>query len=639
MASISKTFTRNTVTNIIVGDATTDVSIIINYIGRRGSYSCIGRIIISCPYTDYIESIPYNRFDGQDIGLTVTCDINGTDIRLIAIVNDILPHDILFDYNIEYITNDKIISPPMGLPLSLSGICVALTQINLTWLLSSTNEQSVKIERSDDGGANYSEIQSLAAGTLAWNDTTVVGLTHYYYRIRTLKDGVYSDYCTVLDIWTAITPILQTIIVSHALPTKVVLTYDYALDETSTPATGAFTLTGKTISSVLVSGTTVTLTVSVAFAYGDSYILSYTPGANPIRSSAGALSAASITDQSITNNVLYVFIITRLSAGTQKCTKITFITSAGPDVTLTMNSTGDAKFYDDKDGTINEGTVRTLTGGATTIIFYKKANTGTASNFSCSDVTRITSLTAADGAGVGSFNAALGGDLDKLINLTIMSLGNVTNFSGTVTHMNSLTYLNDTSLFNTYTMDMTNMSNLYYIYNSGAGKTYTGDLSNKPITYCFAQAGGFQCTADLGTWSRAVTIGLTAQGANTFYGSITGMMIQNFILAGNNTVSSALSGLHVGCVSFTLAGKNRVVDYISPHTWGAMMNSITFTPDIGYGLSSLEVDNLLIDLANSNWNTPKTITINGGNAPRTTASDAAVTHLTVTHGCTVITNP
>ena len=100
-------------------------------------------------------------------------------------------------------------------------------------------------------------------------------------------------------------PTLSSAIVSNATPTQVVLTYNEALNASSVPATSAFTISGKTISNVAVSGSTVTVTVSVAFVYGDTIAISYTAGANPIEDSAGN-NAGNLSNQSVTNNVAFV---------------------------------------------------------------------------------------------------------------------------------------------------------------------------------------------------------------------------------------------------------------------------------------------------------------------------------------------
>ena len=99
-------------------------------------------------------------------------------------------------------------------------------------------------------------------------------------------------------------PVLSTAAVNG---TSLVLTYNEALDETSTPAASAFTVTVSgsavplTLASVVISGSAVTLTLSSAVTSGRAVTLSYAvPTSNPIQDSAGN-DAAAITNEAVTN--------------------------------------------------------------------------------------------------------------------------------------------------------------------------------------------------------------------------------------------------------------------------------------------------------------------------------------------------
>ena len=98
-------------------------------------------------------------------------------------------------------------------------------------------------------------------------------------------------------------PVLSTATVTG---TSLVLTYDEALDATSRPAAGAFTVrvagTTRAVSGVAMSGQTVTLTLSSAVAPNQAVRLSYAvPNANPIRDAAGN-NAVALTNEAVTNN-------------------------------------------------------------------------------------------------------------------------------------------------------------------------------------------------------------------------------------------------------------------------------------------------------------------------------------------------
>lgn len=100
--------------------------------------------------------------------------------------------------------------------------------------------------------------------------------------------------------WTIITPIVVSAIVEESDPTHVKITYDKTLDTGYVPDVTAFTLAGKVITNVAIAGAVVTLTVSVAYAYGDSITVDYTkPAVNFIRGTNVVGAAASFAGQAV----------------------------------------------------------------------------------------------------------------------------------------------------------------------------------------------------------------------------------------------------------------------------------------------------------------------------------------------------
>lgn len=101
-------------------------------------------------------------------------------------------------------------------------------------------------------------------------------------------------------------PVYLSSAVENASPSTVEITYSLTLANI-VPAASAFNVqvnsTSRSINSVTVSGTKVTLTLASPVAYGDVVTFSYTkPSSNPIQTSAGA-QAASVSAQSVTNKV------------------------------------------------------------------------------------------------------------------------------------------------------------------------------------------------------------------------------------------------------------------------------------------------------------------------------------------------
>ncbi len=82
-------------------------------------------------------------------------------------------------------------------------------------------------------------------------------------------------------------PTLQTIAFNPANYAQIILTYNETLASV-TPAISAFGVTGKTVSAVTVSGSTVTIMLSATFAGGESATLTYTPPTvNKLQDAAG----------------------------------------------------------------------------------------------------------------------------------------------------------------------------------------------------------------------------------------------------------------------------------------------------------------------------------------------------------------
>ena len=104
--------------------------------------------------------------------------------------------------------------------------------------------------------------------------------------VSVIEQGLFILRPNLVD---GVNPALSSASVNGAALT---LTYGEALDESSTPATDAFTVTvagsGRTVTHVSVSGRVVTLTLASAVTDGQEVTVTYTvPGTNPLRDAAG----------------------------------------------------------------------------------------------------------------------------------------------------------------------------------------------------------------------------------------------------------------------------------------------------------------------------------------------------------------
>jgi len=123
---------------------------------------------------------------------------------------------------------------------------------------------------------------------------------------------------------------------------------------------------------------------------------------------------------------------------------------------------------------------------------------------------------------------------------------------------------------------------------------------------------------------------------NTITGDITNHTALTYLrVSGSNTIYGDISTNSVpnGCTYFYLNSCAMVSYAGSGVSWPNI--SITINPSAGYGYSSTEIDQILIDMAASGL-TGVTITLQGNNAARTSASDAA--YSTLSAGCTLNLN-
>ena len=103
-----------------------------------------------------------------------------------------------------------------------------------------------------------------------------------------------------LTVCANLAPVLES---AKANGTSLVLTYAEPLDTSSVPAPGAYSVTvaggaNPAVSSVSISGTTVTLTLAAAVTAANTVTVTYTPGSNPVQDGSG-LDALPLTGQEV----------------------------------------------------------------------------------------------------------------------------------------------------------------------------------------------------------------------------------------------------------------------------------------------------------------------------------------------------
>lgn len=214
------------------------------------------------------------------------------------------------------------------------------------------------------------------------------------------------------------------------------------------------------------------------------------------------------------------------------------------EITMTINNNG--KFYDDVDGTTNEGTIRTITPGALRTFYVK-----------------VTS-----------------GNCDIIINdcQYLIKIGNEGFSTGWGWTYNSSTANCPYLYFDLYQLpaNVTSIAveRLNYI---------NGDVSDIPINLTYVYI----------------------LGGNTIYGDIADIPVKsmtNFVVIGSNTIHGDISEVNRSTNAstyFVLDNSSGTFTYTSI-TWTAILNRLNCSPKT-YGLTQNELISLLIDVSAATW--------------------------------------
>ena len=129
-------------------------------------------------------------------------------------------------------------------------------------------------------------------------DTTIAGQEQWNLKALGLSPTWAED--QELTVCANLAPVLES---AKANGTSLVLTYAEDLDTSSVPLPGAYSVTvdggaNPAVSSVSVSGRTVTLTLATAVTAGPAVTVTYTPGSNPVQDESG-LDALPLTGQEV----------------------------------------------------------------------------------------------------------------------------------------------------------------------------------------------------------------------------------------------------------------------------------------------------------------------------------------------------
>ncbi|HRD01067.1 MAG TPA: fibronectin type III domain-containing protein [Candidatus Saccharicenans sp.] len=85
-------------------------------------------------------------------------------------------------------------------PSALQAIAISYSQVRLNWTDNSYNEDGFKIERKEGSGGSYQPVGTAGEGQTTYNDSGLLPLTTYYYRVRAFNsvgDSAYSNESSV----------------------------------------------------------------------------------------------------------------------------------------------------------------------------------------------------------------------------------------------------------------------------------------------------------------------------------------------------------------------------------------------------------------------------------------------------------
>jgi len=117
--------------------------------------------------------------------------------------------------NVVTVTNEE--TPTLTIPQAPTSLVAnkdSATQINLTWVDNSTNEEGFKIERSLNPTAEFSQIATVANGLTSFTNTELSPGTTYYYRVLAYNSAGDSSYSNTASATTSSSGLTVTLTAS-----------------------------------------------------------------------------------------------------------------------------------------------------------------------------------------------------------------------------------------------------------------------------------------------------------------------------------------------------------------------------------------------------------------------------------------
>lgn len=562
-----------------------------NYVLRDGSK----HEMFVCSLTDGVAAVKAEMDFAKrnSVGLVIYGHMIGVTDALAISLADLTE---LIDYaqslGLDFITISELYDLMYYIDITLSREC-ADDKINIICNSKLNHGESISIERSDDEGVNYAEVHVLAPGETDYSDAGLSANTNYYYRVRAFKGTTYYNYSRV-DMMSTPVPWVLTATGTGGGVARMVLNViknmTVTLDGNGKFYSDAAGTLNEATSVALVRG--VNTTLYMRCASGSSNMLFPSNNVRRLEAWVPAVNSPS------------------LSFDIGKFTVLEYINVGTTANTISGNI----------DNLIN-------------MVYFDLRGTNTVGG-SITKLTRLERLVATmTGANT------LTGSITDLINLNYISIIGANTISGSIASLTNLTYFGVAGS-NTITGSISNLIKLTQINNVSATNTLSGSINNLTLLTGLTVEGQNTISGDVTTHTNLVGVRVT--GSNTLTGDFTNLIsLTSIYVLGNNTLTGDFNiisnGLAYGCT----LNPCRVVTYSAGGNWSAIPASgdIKVNPSVGYGLSSAEVDLFIQEVeATRAADRHLHIILQGSNAARTAASDAAVAAI-VADGGAVTTNP
>ncbi len=141
---------------------------------------------------------------------SLVIDINSNRLDVTFLKTDALAGDYF-----TIIKSPPATNPPAA-PTVLTALALSSSQINLSWVDNSTDEDGFKVERSTNG-IDFVQVSSVGANVVNGIDNGLSPLTTYHYRVRAFNLAGDSPYSNIAQATTPSGPVSATLIASNSV--------------------------------------------------------------------------------------------------------------------------------------------------------------------------------------------------------------------------------------------------------------------------------------------------------------------------------------------------------------------------------------------------------------------------------------